>query len=582
MTLSPQISGTAPPPVMTSDQILQHVDSVYQGLPDPVRQALDHAHSLTGGGGYTGGTLGDVVKPSESPSSQNGPVDVPSPPIPTHGGPSDEGMPSEAESPLPALAMDSASVNTDQGSALAPPPVTTEIADLDRAQPKGSGLAPPPVSAVAAEHARLTAPPRAAGDPLAHTRQDTGVSGVQQVKNPFLRGLAIAGDVVGSGLFPRIGQFIPGTSAHRASVVGENEHALASEQASAKNAADVAETQAKTKEQESLPELHKTQAELAAEKLHTSNELNQSKQDLAREKEDRQKSENQSKIDAALAHNGFKHGPDGVSIVPLEYGEMSEQQQAVHDLQASRKELADASAEYKKAQTANAPALMELQKRRIDNANHTAQIAERRLGLSEQQFGLKVGGAPESEAHPGQLVDDNGKTVGTAFQGNVRPTGLERTKADMAKSAQEQIADMRSIIQKRPDVFGPFAGRKTDLEVWLGSQDPDAQRFRAAETVAADHMAGMFGARSPAVVKDLKDAIGHFKDNPAAALAGIDQVEKATHVFTKAGTVNTAKPNAPATPKVYTQANVDAAVAAGHGNAKDIEDAFKAKGYVKK
>ena len=50
MTPSPaQDQNIAPPPVMTSNQIMQHVDSVYQGLPDPVKQALDHAHALTGG-----------------------------------------------------------------------------------------------------------------------------------------------------------------------------------------------------------------------------------------------------------------------------------------------------------------------------------------------------------------------------------------------------------------------------------------------------------------------------------------------------------------------------------------------------
>jgi hypothetical protein len=32
--------------------------------------------------------------------------------------------------------------------------------------------------------------------------------------------------------------------------------------------------------------------------------------------------------------------------------------------------------------------------------------------------------------------------------------------------------------------------------MWLGSQDPDAQRFKAARTIAADHLAGVFGGRS--------------------------------------------------------------------------------------
>jgi hypothetical protein len=124
----------------------------------------------------------------------------------------------------------------------------------------------------------------------------------------------------------------------------------------------------------------------------------------------------------------------------------------------------------------------------------------------------------------------------------------------MARSADQQIDDMASIVARRPDIFGPAAGRKTDFSVWVGSQDPDAQRFRAARTIAGDHLAGTFGGRSEAALDALDSAIGHFKDNPKAIQAGLNQLKEANHLFLKAGSVRTAgsnvnaNVNAPAAP----------------------------------
>ena len=86
----------------------------------------------------------------------------------------------------------------------------------------------------------------------------------------------------------------------------------------------------------------------------------------------------------------------------------------------------------------------------------------------------------------------------------------------------------------------------TDFNVWIGSQDPDAQRFRAARTIAGDHLAGTFGGRSEAALSALDSAIGHFKDNPKAVAAGLDQLQEANHLFLNAGKVHTVGGNQPA------------------------------------
>jgi hypothetical protein len=162
----------------------------------------------------------------------------------------------------------------------------------------------------------------------------------------------------------------------------------------------------------------------------------------------------------------------------------------------------------------------------------------------EQLAGKPKGHTPGQTFGPQPPADDENKPVGTAFQQNVRPTGQERNKGDLASSAHEQLQDIKSIVQKRQDIFGPAAGRKTEFTVWLGSQDPDAQRFKAARTIAADHLAGVFGGRSEAALSALDSAIGHYKDNPDAILKGIDQLDKANTRFSKVGTPKTAGSNA--------------------------------------
>ena len=115
------------------------------------------------------------------------------------------------------------------------------------------------------------------------------------------------------------------------------------------------------------------------------------------------------------------------------------------------------------------------------------------------------------------------------------PTGTERARADLAVSAREQLNTMDQSLNQRKDLFGPTAGRATDFTKWVGSRDPDAQRFAAAARIAADHLAGVFGGRSKAALDAIYDAIGQNKTNPAAAVAALEQMNMAAAAIQGAG-----------------------------------------------
>ncbi len=431
-------------------------------------------------------------------------------------------------------------------------PASTEMPVAKPLQTQPSVFSPKPetVEGHKAELARLTAPPVPGAE---HTKQSTGQSGIGQIHNPAGRIPLQILDAITGGFFPRVSMLVPGTQLHHEMLTRNAGSDVRNDVTQEKEAtgsqlqeAQAEHARAQAEELGTRPELRQTQADLATSRANETATHNRATEAAATHKNDTTAQVAKEKQRAVLAQHGFEENEKG-EIVPLAYERMSESQQAVHDLKAAQAEQASATAALRKAQAENAPAAAKLAEARLHSAAEAHAIATRRLGLSEAQFEMRSRGTSGGEALPGAMLGDDNKPVGTAFQQNVRPTGQQRNKADLANSAHEQLQDIKSIVARRPDVFGPLAGRKTDFTVWLGSQDPDAQRFRAARTIAGDHLAGVFGGRSEAALKALDNAIGHFKDNPAAMQAGLEQLDKANRTFQHAGSVKTAGSNAGAT-----------------------------------
>ncbi len=454
------------------------------------------------------------------------------------------------------------------GDTYVPPAAAPQITSPNKAN------APAPVKPVplspagqgeAAELERITAPPPS--DPaLIHTHENTGASGIQQIHSPWARIPLQIAEAIGSGFAPGLTAAIPGTQLHHNELVGERAGALKQQETQREEeekAGTAAATQhhleAEAANQESLPEMHAAQAEAKTAQQKEAETHNRATEALGQAKVENQEAIATSNRKAKLAAAGFKEDNETGAIVPLEYNEMSETQQAVHDMKAAQSEQAEATAQLRKAQAANQPQVAAIAQARLANSQRIQQIAIRRLGLSEAQFEMRSQGTKNGVPLEGAIETDEGKPVGTAFQQNVRPTGQERNRADLATSAHQQLSDLKSIVQKRQDIFGPAAGRKTDFDVWLGSQDPDAQRFRAARTIAGDHLAGVFGGRSEAALQALDSAIGQFKDNPKAVLAGLDQLDKANSGFIQKGSPRTVGSEAAKEPPA---ANVDPKVKA--------------------
>lgn len=409
-------------------------------------------------------------------------------------------------------------------SVIAAPTPNVSLAPMAGPSPS---LAAPPMPSVlkGPDQATQNTISRTIGDQAEYQRKLSTGSGISQIKNHFLRGLARVGDVAESIIVPGAAAFTPGTELNHQRLLNQDMGRI-------NNDLGNQQEQAQTTLLDAQPQLKQMAAE--NNMLKTAGYL-------------QHVNDQGQHYDQQYVQNLRDHGyapdesdPSGQKLRPLRYEEMSGTQQAVEDLKHAQAEEAEAAAAMKKAQNdPTSPAFL-LAKQRADVAQQNAQIARGRLGLQGQRFEMQAHGTQNGVALPGAMIDDNGNTIGTAFQGNVRPTGTERNKGDMAASAAEQLADIKSIMQKHPTLFGPGYGQTSAFRQWIGSQDPDAQRFMAARTIAADHLAGTFGGRSEAALSALDNAIGQFKDNPQAAIAGVDQLTKANVRFQNVGTPRTA------------------------------------------
>ena len=217
---------------------------------------------------------------------------------------------------------------------------------------------------------------------------------------------------------------------------------------------------------------------------------------------------------------------------PIPREQLTPAEQSKLDVADSLEELRAAQAEV--ARTRNDP-----NSPMFKMAQQRLSLAQNRLSLSQQQTESRLFGTNNGVPLPGALITDSGQTVGSSYSQNVRPTGTQRARGDMASSAREQLSDIVSIVQRHPTLFGPGYGQTTEFKNWLGSTDPDAKAFVAARTIAGDHLAGTFGGRSEPALNQLDAAIGQFKENPQAMLAGIQQLDKAAKLFEDRGTPRT-------------------------------------------
>lgn len=122
--------------------------------------------------------------------------------------------------------------------------------------PSMLGVARPttPADSHLAELNRLTAVPLPGGDPRAHTKEDTGRSGIGQIHNPWVRKPLQVLDALGATFFPRLEMMIPGTEGHHGLLVAGNRAKVNDDVKRAGEATSQRQTEAQTDEAQARAE----------------------------------------------------------------------------------------------------------------------------------------------------------------------------------------------------------------------------------------------------------------------------------------------------------------------------------------
>jgi hypothetical protein len=413
----------------------------------------------------------------KAPMPDNGPPPTPAGLAPPNSGP----MPAAIATPGPS---------EQPKSVIAPPgTIPADTADLARKESTGSGISQ--IHGMI-ENSRLG---------QAHPLLGKILGWGAQIP-------AELGDIAGSAVAPQVTRLIPGTEYHHDMLVNQGQKQVGQDVANAEKEAQTADYQAK-------PELEQAQLDLKTEHEHG------------------QQQHQSDVLDATLRAHGYKHDEQG-NVVPLEYGEMSPQQQAVTDLKGAQEEAQKAQADLRTAQKNNIPTQIAMAQQRLQTAQQNANTAIGRLGLQRDEYKANfLGTDANDQALPGAPTDQaTGKPMGVRVANAGTPSADRLKRGDLANNVLENTQQIRSLITQNPNLFGAVAGHFTTTQQMIGSDNPAIAELGVRIHNAALASNGAHGLRSQeAVAQTEQMLLNHFRNSPKATIAGLDALDDSVKTF---------------------------------------------------
>lgn len=373
-------------------------------------------------------------------------------------------------------------------------------------------LAPPPP------------PTQTQTDIAEYNRQKNTGSGVSQIQNPLLRGIARAGDIAASVFAPKLAQFIPGTTLHHQLTMGQAAQNVATDQAQEQAAAQTANEAATTAHTNAATDALQNPADKFTP-LQTDSGLT---------------AFDPSKGTATpiLGADGTQLGTPG-KAVPPHYVTTSDGN--VVAITTGPDGTPKASTVYEGSPKQET----EITKLEVGGKPHTV-IVDKKTGATVKDLGETGEKPPSISVSTGtysvaQVPDGKGGQKSVLLNsktGEVKdaPEGLtkggagiggtvaDKNRSSLAKIALANIDKIQEIVQRRGnDLIGPGAGRISNIDQLIGSNDPDlvalvneAHNFSMAN-------AGVHGSRSVMNVRDaVHDLLGDLHNGPQGIQGGLD------------------------------------------------------------
>lgn len=336
-------------------------------------------------------------------------------------------------------------------------------------------------------------------------------SGISQIHNHFLRGMARVGDIAGSMFFPYQMASIPGTELHHRQLMGQETGAINQ---------DLGEE-----------EKQRTIAHTGAETAHLGEEDKKIEQDL-------NAPEHQSPEEQAYAAELKKTGDPMQAFRNV----MQAKEKPVAPKEGEMP-LGDRVGQLNEAMQRRYQVFNPNQKLPEDltlQPNATAKDFDRIDKIMQQTEGAR--GTKAQQDHANAIRDamltiakqNQADREKAAEEKKNKPSPDEQKRADLARNMSENLDQLEEIVSRRPDLFGPIAGRLTKMKMAAGSDDPD---IGALSTI--EHMLGMVqqsthGMRSAHGVEAAAHSITQgFHSQPAALKGAIAAARASIRTFTE-------------------------------------------------
>jgi hypothetical protein len=114
-----------------------------------------------------------------------------------------------------------------------------------------------------------------------------------------------------------------------------------------------------------------------------------------------------------------------------------------------------------------------------------------------------------------------------------KPNADEQKRADLVENLNENLDQLEDIVKRRPDLFGPMAGRMTGLKGAIGTDDPDIAALKGIEDRLGMVQQSSHGMRSAQhVEQSAQSVLNGFKNSPDAMLRAIGDARKSGATFT--------------------------------------------------
>ena len=113
-----------------------------------------------------------------------------------------------------------------------------------------------------------------------------------------------------------------------------------------------------------------------------------------------------------------------------------------------------------------------------------------------------------------------------------RATVDEQKRADLAKNMNENLDSMEDIVRRRPELFGPLAGRFTGAKQSFGTDDPDIARMETIKHNLGMVAQGTHGMRSATGIETAANSLlNGFHNSPKATLSALEAGRSSSRTF---------------------------------------------------